>query len=93
LLKTSLLEGGCLFHPPNLAANGVFSTTTIETQKEDEHQQVVTQSLLVARQCAVNELENLEDSTPLEHAGSEFPSSVENMAELQSLSPGLDEIS
>ena len=47
----------------------------------------MTQSLLVARQCAVNELENLEDSTPLEHLRSEFPPSVEIMAEPQSLSP------
>jgi Ras association (RalGDS/AF-6) domain len=76
-----------LSHPPRLAANGVFSTVTIETQKEDEHQKVVTQSLLVARQCAVNELESMEDSQPLEHPGSEFPPPVENMAEPQSLSP------
>jgi hypothetical protein len=52
----------------------------------------VTQSLLVARQCAVNELEKLEDSMPLEHPGSEFPPSVDTMAEPQSLSPRSKEI-
>jgi hypothetical protein len=81
-----------LFHPPRLAANGALSTVTIETQKEDEHQKVVTQSLLVARQCAVNELENLEDAKPPEHPGSESPPSVENMAEPQGLSPRLREM-
>jgi Ras association (RalGDS/AF-6) domain len=67
-----------------LAANGVFSNVTIETQVEDEHQRVVTQSLLVARQCAVNELEDLEDSEPLGHSGPELSQSVENMAGFRS---------
>ena len=37
------------------------SIPTVETQKEDERQQAVTQSLLLARRCCVDELERLED--------------------------------
>lgn len=70
-----------------MEANRCFSTVNAETQEEDEHQKIVTQSLLVARQSAVNDLENLEDEAPPEDRRSETLTTTENTA--GSHSPGL----
>jgi hypothetical protein len=42
-------------------ADGKSRHSTLETQQEDEQEQAVTESLIIAQQCAVEELERLED--------------------------------
>jgi hypothetical protein len=57
-----------------------YSESTVETRQEDDHQQAVTESLLLARECSVAELERLEEEDINANEGVRKENSTSNHA-------------
>lgn len=57
-----------------------YSESTVETRQEDAHQQAVTESLLLARECSVAELERLEEEDINANEGVRKENSTSNHA-------------
>jgi hypothetical protein len=64
-------------------ADGKSRHSTLETQEEDEQEQAVTESLIIAQQCAVEELERLEDEQEIAEADDHFSPTEEIIPDLE----------